>query len=108
MSDGASKGLVSALSSENFQLIKEKCSYVEKWEWTLNGKSCPRQSPFLGTSLTLVSVPSAICQGAWLKRAACGRMGHLAPSGEHIALASVLSFSTPTIAGEFVLLVVKS
>lgn len=70
MSDGASKGLVSALGSEYFQLSKGKCSSAEKWEGTLSRKFCLSQSPFLGTSLslTLVSVPSAICLRALVEK----------------------------------------
>lgn len=66
MRDGASKGLISALDSEYFQLSEDKCSYVEKRAETLSRKYCLSQCPFLGTSqsLTVVSVPSAICQGA--------------------------------------------
>lgn len=77
MGDGASKGLVLALSSENFQLSKDKCTYVEKWEGTLKRKFCPSQSPFLGTSLTSISVPSAICQGALVEK---GRVWQNGPS----------------------------
>lgn len=82
MKDGASKGLISALS-------KDKCSSAEKWQDS--SKFCPSQSPFLGTSLSLAlgSVPSATCQVPCLPRAVCSRRGCPAPLRE--------SFLTPTL-----------